>query len=126
MSKKFSPVDRLASFRFAIRGLRTLLAQEHNARVHLVATIAVIIIGVATGLDADEWRWVVLAAALVWAAEAFNTAVERLGDAISLEHHPQIGIAKDVAAAGVLVCSLCAALIGLTVFAPHISRWLGA
>jgi len=101
-----------------------MLAQEHNVRIHLAATIAVVIAGAALGLSADEWRWIALAVALVWLAEAFNTALERLGDAISLEHHPQIGIAKDVAAAGVLAASICAALIGLTVFVPHLVGWV--
>ncbi|MDQ3143255.1 MAG: diacylglycerol kinase family protein [Pseudomonadota bacterium] len=126
MTKKFKPADRLASFRFAIRGLRTMLVQEHNSRIHLVAAVAVIIAGSALGLDAGEWRWIILAVAMVWLAEAFNTAIERLGDAVSLEHHPQIGIAKDVAAAGVLIASLCASLIGLSIFVPSVGRWVAS
>jgi diacylglycerol kinase (ATP) len=119
MMRKFSMQDRLRSVRFALSGIRTLLIQEHNARVHLVATITVIAAGYALGFSREEWVWVLIATALVWFSEAFNTSIERLGDAVTTEHHPQIGIAKDVAAAGVLVASICAALIGFIVLVPH-------
>jgi len=36
-------------------------------------------------LSPDEWRWIILAIALVWLAEALNTAIERLADAITIE-----------------------------------------
>lgn len=32
-----------------------------------------------------EWRWVIAAIAVVWLAEAFNSAIERLSDVISME-----------------------------------------
>jgi diacylglycerol kinase (ATP) len=123
VSRRFSPVDRLNSLRFALRGLGYLLRFEHNSRIHLVATVAAIIAGLAFGLSLDQRRWVLLAAALVWVGEAFNTAFERLGDAVSLEHHPEIGRAKDVAAAAVLISVVAAALIGLSVFVPKIVHW---
>ena len=45
MRNPFKLLDRLASFGFAWRGLRTLLAEEHNARLHLVVSLAAAIIG---------------------------------------------------------------------------------
>jgi diacylglycerol kinase len=71
-------------------------------------------------LSAEEWRWVILAIALVWLTEALNTAVERLGDAVSLESNDYLKFAKDVSAGAVLVASVTSALIGLTIFVPHI------
>jgi diacylglycerol kinase len=71
-------------------------------------------------LSAEEWRWVILAIALVWLAEAFNTAVERLGDAITFEHNDYLKFAKDVAAGAVLVAAVTALLIGLTIFVPRL------
>jgi diacylglycerol kinase len=61
-----------------------------------------------------------LAVALVWLSEAFNTAIERLGDAVTDEPHPQIGLAKDVAAAAVMFAVIGAAAIGISVFGPHL------
>ncbi len=65
-----------------------------------------------------------LAIALVWVSEAFNTALERLGDAVSLEDNPRIGHAKDVAAMAVMLAAVAAALIGLSVFGPYLVGWL--
>ena len=126
MSKKFSLADRFRSFRFAFLGLRYLLSSEHNARLHLAATAAVVVLGIVSGVSLDEWRWLAFAIALVWVAEAFNTAVERLGDAVGLEHNSNIGHAKDVAATAVMLASLASALIGLSVFIPYIVKWLAS
>jgi diacylglycerol kinase len=70
-------------------------------------------------LSSDEWRWIILAIALVWLAEALNTAIERLADAITLEPNENIGYAKDVAAGAVLAAAIISAVIGLTIFLPH-------
>lgn len=71
-------------------------------------------------LTLDEWRWIILAIALVWIAEAFNTSIERLSDAVTVERNENIGYAKDVAAGAVLAASIFAVIIGLTIFVPRI------
>jgi diacylglycerol kinase (ATP) len=70
----------------------------------------------------EEWRWLILAIALVWSAEALNTAIERLSDAISIEMNERLKFAKDTAAWGVFVAIIAASLIVLTVFVPRILR----
>ena len=54
-------------------------------------------------------------------AEAFNTAVERLGDAITSDPHPYLRFAKDIAGGAVLVAAITAILIGVTIFLPHVA-----
>lgn len=71
-------------------------------------------------LKLEEWRWIILALALVWSAEALNTAIERLSDAVSVQWNERLRHAKDTAAWGVLVAILAAALIVLTVFVPRL------
>ncbi len=118
------PSARLESFRHAFRGIGMLLVSTPNAWIHAAATVLVFAAGAWLGLDRDEWQWVVLAMGLVWAAEALNTAVEELGDAVTTDHHPKIGRAKDVAAGGVLLAAIAAAIIGLLVFVPRLlARW---
>lgn len=77
-----------------------------------------------------EWVAVVLAVGLVISAEAINSAVERLGDAISFEIQPQLRDAKDLGAGAVLLAAAVAMAVGLLVFVPHIFtafvRWGGA
>lgn len=118
MNKPFSFNHRLASFRHAIAGLATLLRDQHNTRIHLAATILAIGAGIYLDVSHGDWLALLVAIALVWMAEAFNSAVEYLADATVPEQHPLIKKAKDVAAAGVLVAALVAALIGALVFLP--------
>lgn len=113
-------VRRLRSIAHALRGLGHLVRTQGNARVHLAATVAVCIAGLVFGIDRTEWLWLVVAISLVWSAEAFNTALELLADAVHPVRHPGIGRAKDAAAAAVLVAAAGAAVIGLLVFLPHL------
>ena len=56
----------------------------------------------------------------VLAAEAINTAIEKLADFVSPAHQVLIGKAKDLAAAAVLILSICAFIIGGIIFIPKI------
>lgn len=98
-----------------------MLRSQHNAWIHLLATILVIAAGFAFGIDRSEWLWIVLAIVAVWTAEGLNTAVERLADFTSPEFHPLVRQAKDVAAGAVLIAALGAIVVGVGVFAPHVA-----
>ena len=121
----FSVASRLESFRCAFRGVGTLLASQHNARIHLLATVCACGLGFLIGISRLEWCAIVVAIAMVWTAEALNTAFEFLCDVASPEFHPLIQKAKDVAAAAVLLSAVGAAVIGLIVFVPHLLRIAG-
>ena len=116
----FSLRARIRSFSHALAGFRVLLADQHNARIHAVATIAVVVAGLVFRLRPTEWALLILAIGLVWAMEAVNTAIELLADEISTEERPLIGQAKDVAAFGVLATAIAAVAIGLFVFLPRL------
>lgn len=106
----------------ALNGIRVLLATQPNARVHLAAALVVCAAGVVLRIGSSEWCLVTLAIGLVLAAEALNTGIEFVCDALHPEHHPLIGKAKDAAAAGVLISALSAAAVGVMVFAPAVLR----
>ena len=116
---------RRASFAHAIRGLVSLIAGEPNARIHLAGLLVVVVLGVVCGISAGEWVAVILASGLVLVAEALNTAVESLGDAVSPDHHELIGRAKDVAAAAVLLASIAALGVGVVIFGGELLSLLG-
>jgi diacylglycerol kinase (ATP) len=116
----FSMASRVKSFRDAGRGLVSLLATEPNARIHLAAAICAVVAGIVLQIGSSDWRWLVLAIGWVWFAEAINTSIEHLCDVVTRETHPGIRIAKDVAAAGVLISAVAAATIGLMIFLPHL------
>jgi diacylglycerol kinase (ATP) len=111
---------RAQSFFDAGRGIATLLANEPNARIHLVASIAAVALGAWLGLSPSEWCWIALAIALVWVAEAMNTALEALADAVHPARDPRIGRAKDLAAGAVLVAAIASAVIGALLFGPRL------
>jgi len=100
----------------ALSGLKHLLLTERHAKFHLLATILVIITGFSANLSTNEWLWILLSIALVWIAELFNTALERLGDRVTKEPDPLIGQAKDLAAAAVLMAAGFAIVTAVMVF----------
>jgi diacylglycerol kinase len=116
----FSMVSRIRSFEHAFAGIKQFFQTQHNAIVHAIATVIVIFAGFLLRLSPTEWMLTVVAIALVWTAELFNTAIEALCDMVTREKHPQIKFIKDVAAAAVLVSALAAVIIGLIIFIPKI------
>jgi diacylglycerol kinase (ATP) len=116
----FTFMGRVRSFRHAIMGLWFVLRSQHNAWLHAVATVLAIVLGVAVHLSADEWCLLALAMVTVWVSEAFNTGLEVLADAVVSERHPVVKIAKDVAAAAVLLSALGAIVVGCLLFIPHL------
>jgi len=118
--KQGAAPTRAASFGFAFRGVRALLAAEPNARIHLLAAAAAVALGAVLRITPLEWCAVALAIALVWMAEAFNTAVETICDLVHPEQHPLVARAKDVAAAGVLGAAIGAAAVGALVFGARL------
>lgn len=120
MTKPFSIVERLKSVSFALAGIGVMLRTQHNAWIHLAATIVVVGAGLWFDVARAEWLWLVLAMIAVWTAEALNTAFELLCDVASPEFHPLVKQAKDVAAAAVLIAAIGATIIGLLVFVPHL------
>lgn len=118
--EKFSIRKRLKSFTYAFNGLRVLFREEHNSRIHLFATVCVIVAGVLLKISLLEWVAVAFAVGLVFCGEIFNSAIEDLSDVVCPERDERIGKVKDLAAAAVLVNALTAAVIGLLVFLPKI------
>ena len=98
----------------------TLIRGQHNARIHLLLTVGVVVLGLYFGVSRLEWCALVMAIAVVWAAEGLNTALELLADAAVPDFHPLIAKAKDVAAGAVLLTAIGAAIVGLLVLWPHL------
>ena len=121
VKRPFEFTGRIRSFKYAIVGLARMIRCQRNAWIHTVATVAVIALGVLFQLSRFEWCWIVLAIAIVWTAEALNTAFEFLADAASPNLHPVVKDAKDVAAGAVLITAIAAVVIGAIVFWPHVA-----
>ena len=109
---------RARSFEFAFAGWRYVLETQPNAWIHALFTLAVIALGLWLRLIARDWAILTLTFMTVWMAELANTALEAVVDMTMPRPHPLAKVAKDVAAATVLVGAIGAVLIGLLILGP--------
>ena len=114
----FTVLARLKSVRHALAGIAFMLRTQHNAWLHLAATLGVIAAGIALKIDANDWRWLVVAIMLVWVSEAMNTAFEHLCDVVSPQFHASVKLSKDIAAGAVLITAIGAVVLGVLIFLP--------
>ena len=115
-----SAMNRLKSFKYAFNGLKILIKEEPNARIHLLASLVVIMLSVALEINVMEWVAVVFCIGFVLVAETFNTSLEKISDFISPEKNEKIKKIKYLAAAAVLLSALTALTTGLIIFIPKI------
>ncbi|MDR1623820.1 MAG: diacylglycerol kinase family protein [Tannerellaceae bacterium] len=120
----FTLRKRLESFRYAFNGIKIVLAGEPNARIHCIAAATVVTAGFLFDLSPAEWIAVVIVTGAVFTAEALNTAIERLADAVSPGYHETIKQVKDLSAAAVLFMSIAAAITGAIIFLPKLLMFL--
>lgn len=120
---KYDIKKQLHGFGYAWKGIRCCIGKEQNLSFHLIAAIIVVIAGFILSITKIEWTIVILCIGVVIAAELFNTAIERLVDLVSPQQHPIAGKVKDIAAGAVLVCAVTAAIIGLIIFVPYLTRF---
>lgn len=118
--------DRIRSFGYAWEGVVYLVKSQHNAWIHLLVTVLAIIVGFWLGISRSDWALLVLAMMGVWMGEAVNTAVEAIVDMVQPDFHPLAKIAKDVAAGGVLLSAVAAAIVGFLVLGPPLLETIGA
>jgi diacylglycerol kinase len=119
-SQKFSIKKRLLSFFYAINGIKILLLEEHNARIHLFAAIIAIILGILLKISNFEWLAIVFAIGFVITCETINSAIENLADFVSPDKNDLIKKAKDLSAAAVLISAFTALVIGIIVLLPKL------
>lgn len=118
--KTFSISRQLKSFKYALNGIKILFKEEHNARIHLFASVLAISISLILNIGLYEWLWIISAIILVIFAETLNTAIENLCDFINPEQHEMIKRIKDLSAAAVLLVSILALIIALFIWGSNL------
>jgi diacylglycerol kinase len=116
--------SRAKSFQYAFEGWWYVLRTQHNAWIHAVITLAVFALALWLRLPAGDWAVLLLTVMVVWIAEFMNTALEAVVDLSTQDERPLAKVAKDVAAAAVLVGALGAAIIGLLIMGPALVQRL--
>ena len=114
------PWDLRRKFADAFRGIAVGMRGQSSFAVHFLAAIVVVVAGAL--LKCERWEWIALAAAigLVFVAELFNSALERLARAITSQEDERVRDALDMAAGAVFLASVVAATMGAIVFLPKL------
>jgi diacylglycerol kinase len=110
----------LKSFGFAINGLKGIILQERNFKIQLSLGALAVILGFILNLNPNEWLDLVIVITLVLILELVNTSIEEMVDLVSPEIQEKAKVAKDVAAATVLVASIGSVIVGVLLFLPKI------
>lgn len=113
-------IKHFHSYRFAITGIFKTLRIQSNIWIHLVAAVLVLMAAFWFRVTRTEVLVILLCIGMVISAELLNTAIEVSLNYLAKEHHVDVEAAKDIAAGGVLVASIIAAMIGLIVFLPYL------
>lgn len=113
------------SFRFAFQGLVFSIKTQRNFRIHCVAAIALIISLAFLDFELYQVLFLLSAVFVVLISELFNTAIEKTIDLYTAEYHPLAEIAKNCAAAAVLMSALYAAIVGVFILAPWLVKIIG-
>jgi diacylglycerol kinase len=119
-SDKFSIRKRIKSFSYAFNGIINLIKSEHNARIQLIAMLFVVLLGILFKINISEWISIAIVVGLVFIAELFNTAIEKLSDIVSPEWNKKIGNIKDYSAAAVLISAIISLIVGCLIFIPRL------
>ncbi|MGB3836995.1 diacylglycerol kinase [Castellaniella sp.] len=109
------------AFRYSMQGLGA--AWRHEAAFRQEAVLAAILIPLGLWWGHTPLERLLLTGMIVGVLiiELLNSAIEALADAISTDHHPLLGRAKDIGSAAVLLMLLLTAATWACVLIP---RWV--
>jgi diacylglycerol kinase (ATP) len=111
---------RLRSLKFALKGLRILIASEDSIKAQLFIALIATILGFYFNITPTEWAIQVIVIGLVLVAEAANTAIEEVADFIHPEFHEKIGLIKDIAAGIPSFAAFTSLIIAGIIYVPKI------
>lgn len=121
MAKKDSFfINRVKSVGYAFKGAVLLLTTEASIKVQFGIGILVTIAGFYFNISTTEWIIQTLVIATIMALEGVNTAIEAIADFIHPEHHPKIGLIKDIAAGAVFIFAVAAVIAGCIIYIPKL------
>lgn len=110
----------VASFNYAFQGLKHVIINERNFRIHLIIATLIIILASYLGINRLEWLFIIVSIFGVLVLELVNSAIERVVDLITLEINPLAKQAKDIAATAVLLYAIMSAIIGMIILGPKL------
>ena len=103
-----------------MKKLKNFFNREQNLLIHIIASMFVIIFGIVLKIDDLSWLLVLFAIMFVISSELINSSIELSVDIYTTKYNELAKIAKDTAAAAVVISAFCALVIGIYVFIPKI------
>lgn len=111
----------IESIGYALEGLLYALRTQRNMRIHVVLGLTAFLLGILWGFGPWELAVLTVTVTLVLAAEIFNSALEVAIDLFTSDYNHLARVAKNLAAAAVLVTALNALVIGYLLFGPRLA-----
>jgi diacylglycerol kinase len=108
------------SFLYAFKGLIKTFKEEQNFKIHIFATIVVILFAWYLKVSKSEWMALTIVIGLVVLMEIINSAIERITDVLKPRIDSYVKEIKDITAAGVLIAAIVAIAVGLIIFLPYL------
>ena len=113
------------SFRHALNGMRSTARRERNFRIHILFAVLAVAACIVFRVEGIHFIMVGFSIFFVMAMELVNTAVEALVDMYCRgKQHPLAKLAKDAAAAAVLLAAVQAVIVGIFVAISVIRRYV--
>jgi len=113
-------INRLKSVGFAFKGMLILIKTESSIKIQVFIAIIMTIAGFYFEISSVEWMVQIAMIGLVMGIEGVNTAVEYIADFIHPDHHPKIGLIKDVSAGAVFIAAVVATIVGCIIYFPKL------
>ena len=107
---------QLLSFWYAIYGILGALKTEAHLRFHIVAAVFALVFAGICGFSAERFAVLTVLIGAVIALELVNTSIEHACNSVTREYNAQIKLAKDLAAAAVLVMAAAAMAVAALFF----------
>ncbi|MBU0672295.1 MAG: diacylglycerol kinase family protein [Candidatus Margulisbacteria bacterium] len=115
MPKKF-----IKSFKFARAGAEHALKTQRNLWIHFFVGLTALALAVWLGIGPLELAILVVMIFGVIVTELVNTSIEELVNILSPQQRKEAELAKNVAAAAVLLAAIGAIIVGGLIFIPRL------
>lgn len=111
------------SFKAALSGLKLAYSEQPNIKIHLAISVIVLLLAFFLNISIPDLVVLILTITIGLTVEFINTVTEALCDLVAVEWKKDIKIAKDLAAAMMLVVAVGSIIIGLLIFIPYIFKY---
>jgi diacylglycerol kinase (ATP) len=101
-------------------GLRAVMRSEEAFRQEFIVFLIAVPVAFVVAIEPWKRLALVLVIVLIMIVELLNTAIEKLGDRVSREHDPRMGLIKDFGSAAVGLSLLFAGAVWLLALAERL------